>query len=262
MNRYFKILLTVFAILVCISLAACSDAGDTDQPDSDGGTQNTDVERVAIHTVDLDVDAKDIGECLDDLTNKNIELGGFIENVTKDYYDNSLNWVNVVLRVPTEKKDELVAYISGTYEVTDKRETSSNVINRYNTTLSQKGVLEEKKAELEKMLENVELSANDRINVINEIATVKAEISDLEKRLAESDEDMRYSTVRVRIYQPEGFFEVFIPLFIFVILPLGATIISIWRATVKRNRVVRARREQEAKAAEAARMAQNNSQIH
>lgn len=260
MKKYFNLTLIILALLLCLSLAACADGGDsTVTPEED----NTQGERVAVHTVELDIDTDKIAGCLNALTDKNIALGGFVENVSRDYdSDGEMHYASVVLRVPTEKKDELVAYIEDNYEITDKKEISTDVTTRYNVTLERKGMLEDKRAELEKLLEDIELSANDKITIINEISSVKSELAEIERRVAECEEDMRYSAVKLYIYEPAGFWETFIPMFIFFILPLGAAIISIWRATVKRNRAVRARREQEAKAAEAARMAQNNSQIH
>ena len=260
MKKYFNLTLIILALLLCLSLAACADGGDsTVTPEED----NTQSERVAIHTVALDVDAKDIADCVNDLTAKIDEYGGFIGNVSRDYTgDGEMYRAYLVLRVPTEKMDELVAYVEDIYDVTYKREESTDVTTRYNVTLERKGMLEEKRAELELMLDDVELSANDKITIINEISSVKSELAEIERKVGECEEDMRYSAVKLNIYQPAGFWETFIPMLIFFILPVGAAIISIWRATVKRNRAVRARREQEAKAAEAARMAENNSQMH
>ena len=258
MKKYFNLTLIILALLLCLSLAACADGGDSVEPD--GSAQS---ERVAIHTVALDVDAKDIADCVNDLTAKIDEYGGFVGNVSRDYTgDGEMYRAYLALRAPTEKMDELVAYVEDTYDVTYKREESTDITTRYNVTLERKGMLEEKRAELEKLLDNVEISASEKITVINEIATVKGEIAEIERRVAECEEDMRYSEIKLNIYQPAGFWETFIPILIFFILPLGAAIISIFRATVKRNRAVRARREQEAKAAEAARMAENNSQMH
>ena len=258
MTKYFKLTLAILAFILCLGFVSCGDGGDSVEPDD-----NAQSERVAIHTVALDVDADDISDCVNDLTAKIDEYGGFIGNVSRDYTgDGEMYRAYLVLRVPTEKMDELVAYVEDIYDVTYKREESTDVTGRYNVTLERKGMLEDKRAELEKLLEDVEISASEKITVINEIAAVKGEIAEIERRVAECEEDMHYSAVKLNIYQPAGFWAGFIPLFIFVILPLGAAIISIWRATVKRNRAVRARREQEAKAAEAARMAQNNSQMH
>lgn len=258
MKKYFNFIFIILALLLCLSLAACADGGDSTAPGD-----NAQSERMAVHTVELDIDTDEIADCLSELTDKNLALGGFVENVSRDYdSDGEMRYASIVLRVPTEKKDELVAYIEDKYEVGSKYEFSSDVTRRYNTTIERKGMLEEKRAELEKLLDDVELSANDKITIINEITTVKSELAEIERNVSECEEDMRYSAVKLWIYEPEGFFEIFIPIFIFFILPLGAAIISIWRATVKRNRAVRARREQEAKAAEAARMAENNSQMH
>ena len=258
MKKYFNLTLIILVLILCLSFVAC-----------DSGAPNADIddteqsERVAIHTVELDIDTDKIAGCLNALTDKNIALGGFVENVSRDYdSDGEMYYASVLLRVPTEKKDELVAYIEDNYEITDKKEISNDVTKRYNVTLERKGMLEDKRAELEKLLDDVELSASDKITIINEISSVKSELAEIERKVGECEEDMHYSAVKLNIYQPAGFWETFIPMFIFFILPLGAAIISIWRATVKRNRAVRARREQEAKAAEAARMAQNNSQIH
>ena len=259
MKKYFNLTLIILALILCLSFIACDGGDSTVTPEED----NAQGERVAIHTVELDIDTDKIAGCLNALTDKNIALGGFVENVSRDYdSDGEMYYASVVLRVPTEKKDELVAYIEDNYEITDKKEISNDVTKRYNVTLERKGMLEEKRAELEKLLDDVELSASDKITIINEIASVKSELAEIERKVGECEEDMRYSAVKLCIYEPTGFWETFIPMFIFFILPLGAAIISIWRATVKRNRAVRTRREQEAKAAEAARMAENNSQVH
>lgn len=259
MKKYFNLTLIILALILCLPFIACDGGDSTVTPEED----NTQGERVAIHTVELDIDTDKIAGCLNALTDKNIALGGFVENVSRDYdSDGEMYYASVVLRVPTEKKDELVAYIEDNYEITDKKEISNDVTKRYNVTLERKGMLEDKRAELEKLLDDVELSASDKITIINEIASVKSELAEIERKVGECEEDMRYSAVKLCIYEPTGFWETFIPMFIFFILPLGAAIISIWRATVKRNRAVRTRREQEAKAAEAARMAQNNSQMH
>ena len=258
MKKYFNLTLIILALILCLSLAACADGGDSVEPDD-----NAQSERVAIHTVALDVDAKDIADCVNDLTAKIDEYGGFVGNVSRDYTgDGEMYRAYLALRAPTEKMDELVAYVEDTYDVTYKREESTDITTRYNVTLERKGMLEEKRAELEKLLDDVELSANDKITIINEISSVKSELAEIERKVGECEEDMRYSEIKLNIYQPAGFWETFIPILIFFILPLGVAMISIFRATVKRNRAVRARREQEAKAAEAARMAQNNSQIH
>ena len=59
MKKYFNLTLIILALILCLSLAACADGGySTVTPEED----NAQSERVAIHTVALDVDAKDIAD--------------------------------------------------------------------------------------------------------------------------------------------------------------------------------------------------------
>ena len=123
MKKYFNFIFIILALLLCLSLAACADGGDSTEP---GGSAQG--ERMAVHTVELEIDTDEIADCLSELTDKNLALGGFVENVSRDYdSDGEMRYASIVLRVPTEKKDELVAYIENNYEVSGKYEFSNDV---------------------------------------------------------------------------------------------------------------------------------------
>jgi len=98
--------------------------------------------------------------------------------------------------------------------------------------------LKDKKEALEELLDNGNATVNEKTSLIEQISSVASEIADLESDINQIKAKSEYSTLELYISQPDTFFDVFMPIFVFLILPpvIFCAIFFSIRGTKKRNR--------------------------
>ncbi|MBE6625505.1 MAG: DUF4349 domain-containing protein [Ruminococcaceae bacterium] len=239
-----KILTLLTVIALCISLFACAPGhGDYDASEGPSSSQNTIVNnplnRKIIYTVYLDLEAKDVSSLKNDINEKSDALGGYIENSNEEYSDGDCSYVRITYRVPTEKLDEFVNAIEGYGKLIDKSVSTTDITTAYVDAVAEKTALEQRKTLLSEMLNSSTISASDRMNVINEISKVDAEIQSIELLIKNYDSDVNYSTIIVTIEESVSFMDVFPVLAVFMLTPaitLAIVFGSIGIAKKRRNR--------------------------
>ena len=199
----FKIFVLIFAVLLVFSFAACGsyDSGNFEPVEDGSEIVNNDVNRKIVYTVRIGIDSGNVKETKKSITDKNTALGGYVEEANEQYKGDKIESVYLVLRVPTEKLDELITSVEEGGNVYSKRIETTDITESYVRAQAKKTALEERRALLNAMLEDDALSPSDRITVINEISSVNAELLSAELSINSYDSMAAYSTVYVNVYE-------------------------------------------------------------
>lgn len=229
-------------VLLCILFTACSasgnDGGATATPPAQSTIVHNEINRKFTYEVRIDLTVDSVSQTKTTLTQKNTELGGYLERNEEDYSDGECTSAYVVFRVPTEQLDTFIAVMeSGGGKVSDKRVFSTDITTSYVNATAKKTALETKKAALQALLADATLSASDKVSVISEIAAVDTELQAIELTINEYDSLVDYSTVSVNIQLPAPFMSVFMPFFILLGVPaiVLATVFGVLRMRKKRR---------------------------
>ncbi len=221
--------------LLCLSLFACGQSEDSSgaaTPEAGKGESvlADTVNRKIVYTVELAIKGDDVGALKKSLTEKSTALGGYVEYTNENYDDGVCTYAFVTYRIPTEQLDAFIGNVEGAAKLTDKNVSTTDITEIYVDAQSEKASLESRRAMLEDILDGTDLSAADRISVINEIAEVNTALTKIELLIRDYDSRVGFSTVTVRINETVGFLDVFIPLlvgFLIIAVPTG-TIITVF----------------------------------
>ena len=244
MKKIGKIAVALLTACFTFMLWSCGDYyADTEPeapPSANDGSEivNTDVNRKIVYTVDMSVTATDVTEQAALLSEKVRELGGYVEERNEIFEDGECISANITFRVPTDDLDAFVGSIESDTRVDSKSITSKDITTQYVDATARLESLVERKAQLEKILEDTTLTSGERIEVINEISEVNEKIKAAEILIRDYDSEVEYS--KVKLYIQKGREPVnaaliaLIPLIIFVVLP-AAIIIPIVLITKKKK---------------------------
>ena len=212
MKRYLCLLSVVLAAaLLC--LCGCSAGGAAGGEAAPGGGEGqssvvADVGRKIVYYVDLDIEAKDVAAVREGVLAGGESAGGYVER-QNDYGDgDDLSRAYIVLRIPTENLD---AFIDGAGElgkVRNKSVSSTDITTEYVSASARKAAYEERKAQLEAILEDEGLTAADRIAVIDSVSEVNAALQEIELQLTQYDSLVDYSTVRIDISRADNVWQI------------------------------------------------------
>ncbi len=249
--KKFKILLSlvIFSALV-ISMVACSASGPMDngaaevpEMESVGAVVGTEVNRKIVYTVNMTIESFDIAKVKNKISEKNQELGGYIESNNESYEDGECTGVDITFRIPTEKLDEFLSSVEGHGGVLKKRVNTTDITTEYVSAEARKNSLAERKRLLESLLDDEGVSASEKVSIISEISEVNSEIESIELMLKNYDSDVNYSTVSLTIKKAETFFEKLLPwilsiggVALYIGIPVGAAIVIGRRNKQKNNK--------------------------
>lgn len=224
--RIRALLCIAVALLLCTVAAftACSYAGGGDDwaPESGSGTIVTDtVNRKIVYRVRMNLEADDVASARDSITAKSGALGGYIEAQNeysdgKEYYS-----ISLVFRIPTDRLDEFLGAVDDCGKVYSRSVSTTDITTEYVNASAQKAALEERKAALTEILNDTQLSASDRVTVINEISEVNEQLQAIGLQLTEYDSLVDYSTVTVNIGRTETDVTSIILIVFLILLILG-----------------------------------------
>ena len=220
MNKLFKWIATCFLCLFCCSLAACGTA----TAEARGGmgvglgAAATDsivapsLNRKIVYTVNLSLNAADVRAVKTALTAKSDALGGYIERTDEDYAGGSCSYALITYRIPTEKLDEFVASVEERGGITGKTVYTADITNSYVDATARKEALLGERLMLQTLLNDSSITASDKVNIISKIGEVELELQIIEQTIGQYDSMVNYSTVCVEIFEPVGFWEIFLPI--------------------------------------------------
>lgn len=237
-------LLSICLVFVCVLSFAVSckseSYGDSNSGSSPSGSTSlvSETTRKIYYSVNLGLEYKDINGLKKQLENKCKGLGGYVERTNESYDGGECYSMSATYRVPTDKLDEFIEFCENDKSVTRKSVSTIDITSSSISANSQRDYLNQKKAIIEEMLEDTNLSAKEKLEILDSIAQVNKEIAALEESIKANTGSFEYSVVYVSVSQPTTFMDVFGPLLIVIGVPLGifCAIFFGIRGIKKRNR--------------------------
>lgn len=211
MKAFLKITALLMAVLCVLALASCSKSNDAmeDMESSIAnpsvGTDGTDLERKITYRVNMRIESDEVSKVSRDLTKKCKDLSGYVEYKNEQYNSSGSSSANITFRIPTENLDEFVGFVEENGELKRKNESISDVTGATSSIESRLSSLQDKKQILEKMLEEEKLSVNEKLNLIDQIASIDSQIEYFEGLLAGNDLLVEYSVVTVNVQKPVNY---------------------------------------------------------
>ncbi len=162
-----------------------------------------------IKTVDMNMETREFDTLLSGISDKTVELGGYVESSElsgSGYNGGSRNaWLK--LRIPADKLDGFVTIMSEMGNVTYKNEQVQDITLEYVDVESHKKALTTEQERLLTLLENAE-NMEDIIQIETRLSQIRYELQFYESRLRVMDNQVTYSTVSISIYEVERMTEV------------------------------------------------------
>ena len=170
-KKFFGAVLPVLAALLAAALCLCgcsADNGGAESPGSGSGGSSIvadGVDRKIVYTVNMDIEADDVSAVRASLLEDSDAAGGYVEQ-QNDYGDgDELSRCYIVFRIPTDRLEEFVDGAGELGSVRSKRISSTDITTEYVSASARKAAYEERKAQLEAILQDENLTAADRIAV-------------------------------------------------------------------------------------------------
>ncbi len=153
-----------------------------------------------IYTVDMSLEADNAGSAIADISNKAIELGGYISNSYYSQNDNNTTG-SVTVRISPDNLKKFTEHIGTIGKVLSSNMGSQDVTAQY---VDVQARLENAKAQetqlLAIMAKAVEIK--DILSVRAELDTIQSEIEELKGEIRLMDNQVGYSTVTVSVIEP------------------------------------------------------------
>ncbi|MBE6543066.1 MAG: DUF4349 domain-containing protein [Ruminococcaceae bacterium] len=222
MKKHTKALVIMLIIGICITLASCSASSPSHQDPSfsvgegaESSYVSNELNRKIVYNVSMTIETDDVSAVKKAISSKNSEFGGYVEETSESYDEGICTYVDITYRVPTEHLDEFLSSIETNGKIIRKNVDTTDITTKYVSAQSKKNALMERKALLEEILED-EITPSEKLNIINEIAEVSAEIQSIELMINGYDSDVNYSTVSVAVRMGETLLERITPFLIFI----------------------------------------------
>ncbi len=229
MKKILKWITAGFLSLLCFALASCGAStaearggvGISLGTGATDSTVETSVNRKIVYTVTLTLNASNVGGVKTELNAKSSELGGYIERTDEDYSGGKCSYALITYRIPTEKLDEFVLDVEEQGGVTGKTVYTADITNSYVDATARKEALQGERLMLQTLLNDSSITASDKVNIISKIGEVELELQIIEQTIGQYDAMVNYSTVCVEIFEPVGFWEIFLPVSLGVVGAAG-----------------------------------------
>lgn len=183
--------------------AAVEMAADTMEAAREAGSEAPEVqaidERKLIRNVNLSVETREFDTLFFQLEGQVKALGGYIEVLNNNQYsDGSGKGGFMTARIPAEKLDLFVTYVSENANVTSRDESVQDVTLQYVDMESHKKVLLAEQKSLLTLLEKAE-KIEDIITLEERLSEVRYQIESMESQLRVLQNQVSYSTVYITI---------------------------------------------------------------
>ncbi len=188
----------VYTVLLVLLMVGCSAPYDNVGENPNNGAESSiiiaDSNRKIIYTTHLSIKTSNLLETTNEIKAL-LETGDWIES--EDLGSNS-NFL--VVRILTTRLNDFVDLLRGDYETTNFKLESEDVSLDYVDTTAKKDALELERTRLVELYE--EANINEMIAINERIGEIDAELITLERRIADIDSLVEYSTVNIWIYGP------------------------------------------------------------
>lgn len=180
-----------------------SEYGESDGVDLE--TESLDSSRKIIERINMSVETKTFDELMGKLETRLDEVGGYVESSTvygNGYYHTYNRSATLVLRVPSDKSDLFIGFVSTNSTVTRKDIRTEDVTLEYVDIESRIAALEIQKATMERLLAEAE-SMSDVLMIQDELTNVIYQLESAASQLRTYDNLIDYTTVTLNIEEVE-----------------------------------------------------------
>lgn len=176
----------------------------------DSSTSNVDAvsrERMVVRNADLAIVVKDPEVSMEEISKLAEEMGGFVvsSNLYQSYTNNGVlvPEANVVIRVPSEKLDEVMDKIKAdAVEVQTETVSGQDVTSTYVDLESQLKNLEAAEAQLVEIMSKAQ-TTEDVMSVYNQLISIRGQIESIKGQMKYYEESVALSAISVRLIAEE-----------------------------------------------------------
>ena len=193
-KRIFKfvfLLLLAFLSIIAVGCGNKSNGGDYPN-DDENGEINEETNRKIYYNVNYTIKNRHIDKTIATIGQKVKEYNGYIDNsYEKD------NYANYVYRIPSDKLNDFMNYMSTIGSVIDKSFSSNDITIKYSYTTERLNTLYASKEAYLVLLTREGLTMDEIISIKSKIEEIDTEIRTLERTKADYDNLLDYSTVTI-----------------------------------------------------------------
>lgn len=193
-KRIFKfVFLLLLAFLSIIAVGCGNESNGSDYPnDDENGEINEETNRKIYYNVNYTIKNRHIDKTIATIGQKVKEYNGYIDNsYEKD------NYANYVYRIPSDKLNDFMNYMSTIGSVIDKSFSSNDITIKYSYTTERLNTLYASKEAYLVLLTREGLTMDEIISIKSKIEEIDTEIRTLERTKANYDNLLDYSTVTI-----------------------------------------------------------------
>ena len=184
---------------------------DADMPMNEApgfGEAATLSERKLIKTFDLDTETEDLDALLESLSEKIVQLGGYVEQ--QDLYNGSAyssrssRNASMVIRIPADKVNGFISHVDDSSNIITQRSNVDDVTLTYVATESRVKALQTEEARLLELMEMAE-TMSDLLEVEARLTDVRYELESVTSQLNVLQNQISYSTVNLFISEVQQY---------------------------------------------------------
>ena len=185
--------LLLLAFLSIIAVGCGNESNGSDYPnDDENGEINEETNRKIYYNVNYTIKNRHIDKTIATIGQKVKEYNGYIDNsYEKD------NYANYVYRIPSDKLNDFMNYMSTIGSVIDKSFSSNDITIKYSYTTERLNTLYASKEAYLVLLTREGLTMDEIISIKSKIEEIDTEIRTLERTKANYDNLLDYSTVTI-----------------------------------------------------------------
>lgn len=170
-----------------------------------GGAGAVSVDRKTITTVDMSLEVDDVPAAIEQISSITRASGGYVSgsSVYAHTYDKS-TWKDgyITVRVPEAGHPEFLEEVSKLGEVTSRSVSAQDVTEEYIDVTARLENLKKQEQRLNEIL-NMSSTVEEVLSVEKEIERVRGEIDSLTGRLNYLNDRVEYSTISIRLTEPD-----------------------------------------------------------
>lgn len=188
------------------SYDAKTAAGTTSSPqeaNEDGSTDMPASGQKLVKTLNITAQTKDFDKCMQSITQKASELGGYVESSSMSGLSEQADrTASVTLRIPSGSLDDMTGIFSDILTITYSSETTKDVTLDYVDTESRLKALRTEQDALLRLLEEAD-KLSDVMTLQSQLTNVRYQIESYESRMRTMENKVSYATVKMSIYETD-----------------------------------------------------------
>ena len=224
MKKILRVLVLVLAVVFSLFAFACGGEDTPPQtyyPDSIEVEAGTEKGSVIYYYVDIGVTVFDARELSETIKEKVNEIEGTITKNNYKFEGERMYYTCLVVKVPTVKLDEFVAFIESQGTLAYKEVSTDDLTNSIRQAQAQYSALLQSKENYQLLLQDASLTVDERLEVIAWLESVNHRIANAEANLMLKYQKYEYSTVEIMLGKKTTFWQTFSPILFFFLIPVG-----------------------------------------